>query len=98
LFSLSDLPLLELLWIICLDTLADVQNLTFRGRFVSSLVQDSLLMTLSRGMLEDFKEILNEVGVGIFSFKLGSIIGHFKIPTDLSLGFPLLQFSAYKTD
>lgn len=37
LFSVSDLPLLELFWIICLDTLADVQNLTFRGDSYPSL-------------------------------------------------------------
>ena len=58
-------------------------------------------MKLPRRMLEDFTEILNEVGVlgvGIFSFKLWSVVGHFKISTDLSLGFSLLQFPALKID
>lgn len=58
-------------------------------------------MKLPREMLEGFNEILNEVGVlgvGIFSFKLQSLIGHFKFSTDLSLGFSLLQFPACKID
>lgn len=41
---------------------------------------------------------LRSFRVGIFSFKLQSVVGHFKICTDLSLGFSLLQFPACKID
>lgn len=37
-------------------------------------------------------------GVGVFPFKLWSVTGLFKISTDLSLGFTLLQFPACKED
>lgn len=64
-------------------------------------MRDSLFTQLPRRMLEGFDEILNAVEffrVGIFSSKPQSVVGHFKISADLSLGFSLLQFPACKID
>lgn len=90
LLCVPDFPLFGLFWII-------------QGRFLSFLSQGSLLMKPPKGMLKDFNKILTEVGVffggvGVFCFKLGSVTGLFKISTDLSLGFSLLQFPACKAD